>query len=132
MIENTPATAAAPKKTASKTGRAKQPVRRAAAARKPVEHLREITVSEISGLYAIKSGTKDVLFAATGLGLLKSGDAGERWIAVDLSSATAVTGLFAAPNPAAGSSPALTPGSSSRKILATTGHPSPSPFLLPT
>ncbi len=99
VIENTPATAAAaPRKTASKTARAKPPVRRTAPARKPIERLRNITVSEVSGLYAIKSGTKDVLFAATGLGLLKSGDAGERWTAVDLSSATAVTGLFVAPN----------------------------------
>jgi photosystem II stability/assembly factor-like uncharacterized protein len=55
-------------------------------------------LSEISGLYTIKSGTKDVIFAATDIGLLKSTDLGERWSLVDLKGSTGVTALYFAPN----------------------------------
>ena len=65
---------------------------------KPVERLRTISPSEFFGLYSIKSGTKDILFAATDMGLLKSGDAGERWTTAELPEALTVTGLFVAPN----------------------------------
>jgi photosystem II stability/assembly factor-like uncharacterized protein len=85
-----------------KTVTAKRPVARgkqpAVAARKPVEKIRTITPSEFSGLYAIKRGVKDVLFAATDLGLLISGDAGERWMQSDIPMSMAVTALYAAPN----------------------------------
>jgi photosystem II stability/assembly factor-like uncharacterized protein len=84
----------ASKRTAA---RGKQPVRRAAA-RKPVEKIRTASLSEVSGLYTIKRGAKDVLFAATDLGLLISGDAGERWTLADLPASMPVTGLYAAPN----------------------------------
>jgi photosystem II stability/assembly factor-like uncharacterized protein len=77
--------------------RGKQPVRKAVV-RKPVEKLKTISPSEISGLYSIKSGTKDLVFAATDLGLLKSGDNGERWLLADLPGAAAVTALYIAPN----------------------------------
>jgi photosystem II stability/assembly factor-like uncharacterized protein len=76
----------------------KQPVKRAVAPRKPVEKIRMITPSEFSGLYAIKRGGKDVLFAATDLGLLISGDAGERWLQSDIPMSMAVTALYVAPN----------------------------------
>jgi photosystem II stability/assembly factor-like uncharacterized protein len=78
--------------------RGKQPARRAVAARKPVEKIRALSPSEIGGLYTIKRGTKDVLFAATNLGLLISGDAGERWTLADIPASMAVTALYAAPN----------------------------------
>ena len=86
------------KKTAAAkrpVARGKQPVKRAA---KPVEKIRMITPSEFSGLYTIKRGVKDVLFAATDLGLLISGDAGERWMQSDIPMSMAVTALYAAPN----------------------------------
>jgi photosystem II stability/assembly factor-like uncharacterized protein len=85
-----------PKKTVAVRG--KKPVKRVVAARKPLEKIRTITPSEFSGLYTIKRGVKDVLFAATDLGLLISGDAGERWTQSDIPMSMAVTGLYAAPN----------------------------------
>jgi photosystem II stability/assembly factor-like uncharacterized protein len=77
--------------------RGKQPVKRAVA-RKPVEKIRTVSLSEISGLYTIKRGAKDVLFAATDLGLLMTGDAGERWTLADIPASMAVSGLYAAPD----------------------------------
>jgi photosystem II stability/assembly factor-like uncharacterized protein len=65
---------------------------------KPVEKLKTIFPSEFLGLYSIKSGTKDVIFSATDLGLLKSADAGERWTMAELPGALGVSGLFVAPN----------------------------------
>jgi photosystem II stability/assembly factor-like uncharacterized protein len=65
---------------------------------KPVEKLRTISPSEFNGVYAVKSGTKVVIFAASDMGLLKSNDAGERWTFADLPGALAITGLFAAPD----------------------------------
>jgi len=76
----------------------KQPTRRAATVRKPIEKIRNASLSEVSGLYTIKQGAKDVLFAATDLGLLISGDEGERWTLADIPASMAVTGLYAAPN----------------------------------
>lgn len=76
---------------------AKPPVKRAAV-RKPVEKIRTVSLSEVGGLYTLKRGTKDVLFAATDLGLLISGDDGERWTLADIPASMAVTGLYAAPN----------------------------------
>jgi photosystem II stability/assembly factor-like uncharacterized protein len=73
------------------------PVRKPVA-RKPVETLRVITPHEIQGLYAIKSGVKDLIFAATDLGLLKSADAGERWTMAEVAGSSAVSGLYVAPN----------------------------------
>lgn len=77
--------------------RGKRPVKRAVVARKPVEKIRTLSPSEISGLYTIKHGAKDLLFAATNLGLLISGDEGERWTQAEIP-AMAVTALYAAPN----------------------------------
>lgn len=71
---------------------------RARAPIKPVVKTREITPAEIYGLYAAKSSTKDLMFAATDLGLLRSDDAGERWIQTGIPGSTGVTGLYFAPN----------------------------------
>jgi photosystem II stability/assembly factor-like uncharacterized protein len=76
--------------------RGKKTVIRKAA--RPVERIREVAPSEISELSAVKSGTKDVLFAATGLGLLESSDSGEHWKLAEMPAATAVTALYGAPN----------------------------------
>jgi photosystem II stability/assembly factor-like uncharacterized protein len=65
---------------------------------KPVEKLKTILPSEFFGLYTLKSGTKNVIFSATDLGLLKSMDAGERWTLAELPGAVSVSGLFIAPN----------------------------------
>ncbi len=66
---------------------------------KPKETIREIAPSEVSGIYSTKSGTKDVFFAATDLGLLKSGDMGEHWTLSSIPApSTAVTGLYVPSN----------------------------------
>ena len=91
VVVEAPVAAKAPVRTV----KGKQPVKRAA---KPVEKLRTISPSEFNAVYAVKSGTKVVIFAATDMGLLKSNDAGDRWTIADLPGALAITGLFAAPN----------------------------------
>jgi photosystem II stability/assembly factor-like uncharacterized protein len=93
IVEEAPAAAKTPVHT-SKT----RPAAHARTAAKPVEKLRTILPNEFFGLYTIKSGTKDVTFAATDLGLLMSADNGERWKMAELSGAVAVSGLFIAPN----------------------------------
>jgi photosystem II stability/assembly factor-like uncharacterized protein len=77
------------------TSRARTPVHTV----KPKETIREITPSEISGLYSTKSGAKDVFFVATDLGLLKSSDMGEHWTLSGIPAAsTSFTGLYVPPN----------------------------------
>jgi photosystem II stability/assembly factor-like uncharacterized protein len=61
---------------------------------KPVVTTREVLASDITALYATKSGTKNLLFATTNLGLLRSGDLGEHWTLADLSGDTAVNALY--------------------------------------
>jgi photosystem II stability/assembly factor-like uncharacterized protein len=79
--------------SSAKTKAAKKQV-----ARKPVEVLRPIYPNEIYGLYTVKNGTKDVLFAATDLGLLKSADSGERWTMAEVAGSSPVNGLFLSAN----------------------------------
>jgi len=67
-------------------------------AAKPVEKLKLIYPSEFFGLYTVRSGTKNVIYAATDIGLFSSTDLGERWTAASLPGSLAVTGLFVAPN----------------------------------
>jgi len=86
-ISTPPAPKAPASKTAAKTAR--KPV-----ARKPVEVFRPLYPNEIYGLYAIKNGGKDVLFAATDLGLLKTADAGERWSMAEVAGSSPVSGLY--------------------------------------
>lgn len=64
---------------------------------KPRIITKEVSPSEITALYSVKSGTKELLFAATDLGLLRSDDKGERWTLADLTGSTAVYALFLAP-----------------------------------
>jgi len=73
--------------------------RRPARPVKPKPVIKEISPSEISGLYAIESDLKELVFAATDLGLLKSDDFGEHWLLVDVPGSTVVTALY--PPPAA-------------------------------
>ncbi|HEY7303107.1 MAG TPA: hypothetical protein VH601_03260 [Bryobacteraceae bacterium] len=65
---------------------------------KPVVKIREINPSEVSALYSVPSGTREVMFAATDLGLLRSDDAGERWNQTAVPGSAGVSGLYFAPN----------------------------------
>jgi photosystem II stability/assembly factor-like uncharacterized protein len=64
---------------------------------KPQIIAKEVSPSQISALYSVKNGTTDLLFAATDLGLLRSGNLGEHWVLADLKGSTAVYALFLAP-----------------------------------
>ena len=76
-----------------------KPVPRTGVARtvRPQPKIKEISPSEISGIYALKSGPKDLFFAATDLGLLRSDDAGEHWTLAEMPGTTAVTALYIGP-----------------------------------
>jgi photosystem II stability/assembly factor-like uncharacterized protein len=64
----------------------------------PKPNIREISPSQVNGLYAIKNGVKDVIFAATDLGLLKSDDMGEQWTLANIPGSNAITALYFAQN----------------------------------
>lgn len=93
LVTETPAAPKVVKKTVAAKG--KRPVTRAA---KPIEKLKPVAPSEFFGLYTVRSGTKDVIYAATDLGLFSTSDAGEKWTIADLPSVSGVSGLFVAPN----------------------------------
>lgn len=79
--------------------RSKQPARaQSTRTVKPRPTIKEISPADINGLYSIKSGTKELLFAATDLGLLESSDLGEHWTAAEIPGTPAVTALYVAPN----------------------------------
>jgi photosystem II stability/assembly factor-like uncharacterized protein len=83
----------------SKSARARITARTARTARpvrpvKPKPIIREVFVSEVSGLYAVKADGKNVFFAATDLGLLKSVDMAEHWTLAEIPGSTAVTALY--------------------------------------
>jgi photosystem II stability/assembly factor-like uncharacterized protein len=80
------------------TPRAKSTPSRRVGTVRPITREREVNASEISSLYATKSGTKDLIFAATDLGLLKTTDMGEHWVLLDLPGTTAVNALFTPAN----------------------------------
>ena len=85
--------------TSRSVARGKQAARsRTTQPAQPTVKTREVRLSEISALYTIKNGTKDFIFAATDLGLLRSDDDGERWTVVNLTGSPAVTALFSSPN----------------------------------
>ncbi len=65
---------------------------------KPIERIREVKPTEIRNLYSVRSGTQDLIYAATDLGLLRSKDAGERWTITDIPASSGVMALYAAPD----------------------------------
>lgn len=87
------------KKTAprasARTTRTRQTARRRPL--KPREIVREISPSEISGVWAVQNSGKDLVFAATNLGLLRSTDAAERWTFVEVPGSTAIDMLYLPP-----------------------------------
>jgi photosystem II stability/assembly factor-like uncharacterized protein len=84
----------------TRTQRGKQrPAAKSTRATKPKIISKEVSPSEITALYSATSGAKDLLFATTDLGLLRSDDMGEHWTAGDLAGSTAVYALFLAPVP---------------------------------
>ena len=91
-----PATAPKPSRPASHAKTATRA--RTARPVKPKPLIREISPSDVSGLYTVKNGTKDIVFAATDLGLLKSEDMGEHWTLCEIAGSTAVTALYSAPD----------------------------------
>ncbi|MDQ2774429.1 MAG: YCF48-related protein [Acidobacteriota bacterium] len=79
---------------------ARRPVTRTARARRPVKPrvvIHEVIPQEISGLYAVRNGTTDLLFLATNVGLFKSADMGEQWTETGLDASGAVSGLYTPP-----------------------------------
>jgi photosystem II stability/assembly factor-like uncharacterized protein len=90
--------APAPVKTSASKLSKTHTASRARVAPKPVEKLETILPSEFFGLYTVRSGTKDLIFAANDRGLFISKDLGERWTQAPLPGALGVTGLFVAPN----------------------------------
>jgi photosystem II stability/assembly factor-like uncharacterized protein len=93
----TPVAEKAAPATVSKTTAKRTTAARKTVARKPVENVRVINPHEIHGIYSAKNGTKDLLFAATDLGLLRSSDAGERWTMAEVAGSSGVTGLYVSP-----------------------------------
>ncbi|HEX4170223.1 MAG TPA: hypothetical protein VHZ55_32560 [Bryobacteraceae bacterium] len=65
---------------------------------KPMVKIRQVNLSEISGLYATKGPSGDIVYAATDLGLLKSTDGGERWTISTISGAPAIYALYSSPD----------------------------------
>lgn len=65
---------------------------------KPVAKIREISPTEIFGLYTAKNAAKEVMFAATDLGLLRSEDAGEHWNQTDVPGSPGVMAVYFSPN----------------------------------
>ena len=96
MPESKPATPAKTVTAKSKSARTRATARTAKTTRpvKPKPIIREVSVSEISGLYTVKAEGKDVFFAATDLGLLKSVDMAEHWTLAEIPGAAAVTALY--------------------------------------
>jgi photosystem II stability/assembly factor-like uncharacterized protein len=85
--------------TAGKTTRGRQVAHRTPAhPAKPVVKVRDITPSQVYALYSARDGVKDLMFAATDLGLLRSDDAGERWTQLNVAALSAVNALYFAPN----------------------------------
>ena len=84
-----------PPKPVAKSTRTKTAARaRTTRTVKPKENIHEVYPSNIAGLYAIKKGTNDEIFAATDLGLLHTEDMGERWMLSDMGARTSVAALY--------------------------------------
>ena len=98
IVEETAAPAKVTKRIVTHNSAVKTIVTHKTVSSKPIEKLKTLQPSEFFGLYTIQSGTKNVIYAATDLGLFRSGDSGERWTQADLPGSLGVTGLFVAPN----------------------------------
>ena len=68
---------------------------------KPKALIKIVYVSEVSGLYSIKSGAKNIFFAATDLGLLRSDDMAQQWTLAEIPGSSAITGLYLKPDASA-------------------------------
>jgi photosystem II stability/assembly factor-like uncharacterized protein len=97
--ESKPATPSRATSVKSRSVRTRATVRTAKMLKpvKPKPIIREVSVSEISGLYAVKTDGKNIFFAATDLGLLKSVDMAEHWTLAEIPGAAAVTALYGEP-----------------------------------
>lgn len=85
---------------AATTTRSRTTTRRTTARRAPVKPkptIKEISLADIAGIFSVKNGTKDLLFATTDLGLLKSDDLGEHWLLMEVHASTGVTTLYVSP-----------------------------------
>ncbi|MBV9266858.1 MAG: hypothetical protein JO061_11880 [Acidobacteriaceae bacterium] len=78
----------------SKQGR-RAPVKRYV---KPRPIIRTLTPSEIEGLWTIVSGSKEVFYLGTNLGLFTTSDFGEQWTLVEMPGAVSVTAMYASPD----------------------------------
>ncbi len=103
VTEEKPVPAARTSSGKSKSARARITARTARPVRsvKPKPLIREVSVSEVSGLYSTKVDAKTVLFAATDLGLLRSEDVAEHWTLAEIPGSTAVTALYFGHGPSA-------------------------------
>lgn len=88
----------APKAAPVRKGTKGRTTTRATRPAKPLVKIRQVTLSDVSALYAIKKGAEDLIFAATDLGLLKSTDAGERWTLAKIDGSPAVSAVWFAPD----------------------------------
>ncbi|HEX4751172.1 MAG TPA: YCF48-related protein [Bryobacteraceae bacterium] len=88
-----------PEKTPAKPVRGKTTTSRARTSHpvKPKPLVRELAPSDVYGLYSVRNGAKEAVFAATDLGLVKSEDMAESWSECQLPGATAVTALYFSP-----------------------------------
>ena len=61
---------------------------------KPVVKIRELSPSQVFALYSARSGLKELMFAATDLGLFRSEDAGEQWTQAEVAGSGGVNALY--------------------------------------
>jgi photosystem II stability/assembly factor-like uncharacterized protein len=96
LLETPPPSANKPKAAPFRSGSHTSAASRARARRpaRPVVKIRQVNPSDVSALYAISSGAKDLVFAATDLGLLKSTNAGEQWTSTSIPGSPAVSAVY--------------------------------------
>ncbi len=81
-------------KPAMRSSRTPHGTRRPTRAAKPRVIFRTVLPQEINALYLVKNGTKDMIFAATDLGLLRSSDLAEYWTIAAIPGTTGVDTLY--------------------------------------
>lgn len=95
LVETIMVPVQAPRKSRTR-GKSSQPSE--APRLKAVDKVHEISLSEISALYTLRKGTKDYIFAATDLGLLRSADSGDQWTRLNTPGGGAISALYYPPN----------------------------------